>query len=244
MRRCAASLSFGTLRRGAAVLATATAAVPPPFAFSGGAVWKRGLGSSTAARVPLQGSLSMQCRFAHDAALADATRRELEEEMSRSGKPEEPTPPAGWRVKRMAGKTTFEMTKSYEDEEIRVCYCPKEDNADLNNHEIMVLITSKDQAMQVDLSVEEGELVLDNICFYKDAKLAKDESAEADAQRQQLYGGPALSELDDGLVDSFVKYLEKRGVNEELGEFVTLYSFWAEQQEYESWLSAINKFVS
>lgn len=185
-----------------------------------------------------------QVRLPHDSALCDATRRELEEEMSRSGKPEEPTPPPHWRVMRTPGKCTFDMVRSYEDEEIAVSYLPKEDAGDVNTHEIVVLITRNGHTLQADLSIEEGELVLDNICFYNESALAKDKSAEADAKRMELYPGPKVSELDEALIDSFIKYLEKRGVNEELGEFITLYSFWAEQQEYEGWLGAINKFVA
>ncbi|CCW68006.1 unnamed protein product [Phytomonas sp. Hart1] len=188
--------------------------------------------------------ISTQQRFTHDTALSDATRREMEEELSRSGKPEEPKPPLGWRVEHTPGRRTFELSKNYEDEKLLVYYYPKEDGGDSNSHQIMVQVTRNNQAMQVDLSIEEGELVLDNIRFYPNSKLAEDESAEGEMKRNQLYPGPKLSELDDALVDSFISYLDKRGVNEELGEFVILYSFWSEQQEYERWLSSINKFVS
>lgn len=183
-------------------------------------------------------------RFAVDAALSGALQRELSEELSRSGKPEQPVPPPGWSLQRTAGKCTFRMIKKYEDEEITIYYNPKEDRGDVDNHEIIVMITRENTALQIDISIEEGELVLDNICFYKDASLAKDETAEGDTKRMELYPGPKVSELDDALLDSFVKYLEKRGVDEQLGEFITLYSFWTEQQEYENWLDSIGKFVS
>lgn len=136
------------------------------------------------------------------------------------------------------------MQKNYEDEKIAVNYCPQEVGSDVNEHHITVLVTCKGQAMQVNLSVEEGELVLDSMRHYNDAAQAKDESAEGEARRRVLYSGPKVSELDDGLVDSIIKYLEKRGIDQDLAEFVTLYSFWAEQQEYESWLGSLNKFVS
>ncbi|CAD2214284.1 complement component 1 Q subcomponent-binding protein, mitochondrial [Angomonas deanei] len=188
--------------------------------------------------------LRAQKRFAHDANLSDAVRRELEEEQSRGGKPEQPAIPAGWTVTRKPGNRTFQMTKQYEDEEIRVDYNSDEKVTDTNFHEISVLIIRNGKVIQADLTVEEGELVLDNICFYPDSKLALDESAEGDAKRSDLYPGPHVAELDDNLVDAFVKYFEKRGINQEFGDFITLYSFWAEQQEYESWLSQINEFVS
>lgn len=178
-----------------------------------------------------------------DAALADVTRRELDEELHRSGKPEEPAVPAGWTVKRSPQSCTFELHRQYEDEKIIVRYTPTE-NTDVNYHEISVFITRAGKTMQVDLSVEEGELVLDAIAYHADPKLALEESAEAEVRRSQLYPGPKVSELDDTMVDHFVKYLEKRGIHQELGEFVSLYSFWAEQQEFEVWLKNVNEFVS
>ncbi|KPI90427.1 putative P22 protein precursor [Leptomonas seymouri] len=184
-------------------------------------------------------------RFASDAALADATRRELEEEMGRSDKPEQPTPPAGWQVSRKPGTCTFDLKKSYEGEELVVRYSTNQDSDKANSHDIYVYIMQKDgQTMQTDLSIEEGELVLNNIRFYDNAQLPLDTSAEGVARREELYTGPLVHELDYDLLNCVMSYLEKRGVDEKLGEFVILYSFWAEQQDYEAWLSTMNKFVS
>ncbi|KAG5472321.1 hypothetical protein LSCM1_03720 [Leishmania martiniquensis] len=190
-------------------------------------------------------ALTVPRRAASDGALADATRRELEEEMGRSDKPEQPTPPAGWQVERKPGTCTFELTKSFEDEELVVRYSTNQDSDKANSHDIFVYVTQKGgQTMQSDLSIEEGELVLNNIRFYDDAVLAKDTSAEAEAKRNELYTGPLVHELDYDLLNCVMAYLEKRGVDEKLGEFVILYSFWAEQQDYEAWLSTMNKFAA
>ncbi|KPA83107.1 putative mitochondrial P22 protein precursor [Leptomonas pyrrhocoris] len=191
------------------------------------------------------GALTLPRRFASDAALADATRRELEEEMGRSDKPEQPTPPAGWQVSRKPGTCTFDMTKSYEGEELVVRYSTNQDSDKANSHDIYVYVKQKSgQTMQTDLSIEEGELVLNNIRFYDNAQLAMDMSAEGAAKREELYTGPLVHELDYDMLNCVMTYLEKRGVDEKLGEFVILYSFWAEQQDYEAWLSTMNKFVS
>ncbi|CBZ28781.1 putative p22 protein precursor [Leishmania mexicana MHOM/GT/2001/U1103] len=200
------------------------------------------------ARVPSTSAptaLTVPRRSASDAALADATRRELEEEMGRSDKPEQPTPPTGWQVVRKSGTCTFDLTKSFEDEELVVRYSTNQDSDKANSHDIFVYITQKNgQTMQADLSIEEGELVLNNIRFYDEAALAKDTSAEAEAKRNELYTGPLVHELDYDLLNCVMTYLEKRGVDEKLGEFVVLYSFWAEQQDYEAWLTTMNKFAS
>lgn len=108
------------------------------------------------------------------------------------------------------------MHKTYEDEEIELFYCPKSDRSDVDNHEVIVMVTRNNQTLQVDISIEEGEIVLDNIAYYPSASLARDNTAEGDAKRAELYPGPKVSELDDNVLNTFVKYLEKRGVSDEL----------------------------
>jgi hypothetical protein len=45
-------------------------------------------------------------------------------------------------------------------------------------------------AINVDTTCQEGAFIIDNIAFYKDAKLAADLTAEADWSRRGLYLGP------------------------------------------------------
>lgn len=235
MRRSINKLSLGALRacRGSAVSIAALRLAPASNS------------TSVASVAAATSALCVPRRLASDAALADATRRELEEEMGRSDKPEQPTPPAGWQVSRKPGTCTFDLTKSYEGEELVVRYSTNQDSDKANSHDIYVYITQKDgQTMQTDLSIEEGELVLNNIRFYEQKQLAMDTSAEGAAKRDELYTGPLVHELDYDLLNCVMTYLEKRGVDEKLGEFVILYSFWAEQQDYEAWLSTMNKFTS
>eukprot|EP00796_Vickermania_ingenoplastis_P005847 gene5847-4170_t len=240
MRRCLALL----LPLAAAATTTTTSSCSSIAANA--ALRLRLRSAAAAARPSSVSSLTTPRCFASDVPLADIVRRELDEETTRSGKPSEPSPPSGWTVKRTPGTCTFELTRTYEDETICVRYAPTE-NTDVNYHEITVFINQqakKGHTLQVDLTVEECELVLDSICYHEDAALAMDETAEADMKRAKMYPGPKVSELDDAMLDAFIQFLEKRGVGQELGEFVSLYSFWAEQQEYEKWLQRIHDFVA
>lgn len=236
LNRCSCLLAAPALRR-----SLVCAAARPFCCGSAGAA----LLASAAARSPFfASSMAMPRRFAGDAALADVARRELDEEAHRSSKPEEPAVPAGWTVERAPHSSTFLLRRTYEDESILIRYTPTE-NTDVNYHELTVFITRQGgRTLQVGLSLEEGEIVLDSITYHHDGLLAMNESAEAEVQRSKLYPGPKVSELDDTMMDAFIKYLEKRGISQELGEFVSLYSFWAEQQEYELWLKNLHDFVA
>lgn len=195
--------------------------------------------------LPSRAHVSLQHRcVSGDPPLAELMSRELDEELHRSGKPEEPTLPAGWTVERVPNSAVFRLHHQYEDEKVTVVYTPSA-NTDVNYHEICVLITrAGGKTLQIDVTIEEGELVLDGIAYHEDGALATDETAEGGLKRSKMYPGPKVSELDDSLLDHFIKYLEKRGINQELAEFISLYSFWAEQQDYEGWLKNVHQFVS
>lgn len=49
--------------------------------------------------------------------------------------------------------------------------------------------------MSIDAVCQEGVFVLENVSFYKDAKLATDLTAEADWKRRGLYIGPQVRPL-------------------------------------------------
>jgi len=55
--------------------------------------------------------------------------------------------------------------------------------------------------------------------------------------------GPVFDELADPLRDAFAAYLEERGVNEDLGEFVRHALYDKEQREYIGWLEKVGGFV-
>ncbi|ESL07020.1 p22 protein precursor [Trypanosoma rangeli SC58] len=186
-----------------------------------------------------------QRRLASHAALADATRRELDDEQQRSGKPEKPEVPAGWKLERKPGEMLFTMSKTHEDEEILIRFLGNNtESEDAIAFEFLTFVTSKGKCLMCNMAFEDGGVVMRSIAFMKDAKLALDESPEASLKRQRLYEGPELDELDVDLVDALTSYFNERGLTEELCKFMEEYSFWAEQAEYEGWLSEINRFVS
>jgi len=85
-------------------------------------------------------------------------------------------------------------------------------------------------ALNVDMSCQDGQFVIENASFYDDAKVGTDLTADADWKRRGLYIGPPFDTLDVGLQDEFEKYLQERGVNETVAAFIPEYCAYKEQQ--------------
>jgi len=98
-------------------------------------------------------------------------------------------------------------------------------------------------ALSIDAVCQEGTFVLENVSFYKDAKLATDLTAESDWKRRGLYIGPQFDTLDLNLQEEFERFLQERGINESLAFFIPEYAQYKEQKEYVDWLSKVKTFV-
>jgi hypothetical protein len=194
-----------------------------------------------------------QQRFVANSRLKSSCKAELQEEMTRDDKTVCPQLPAGWTVNHAEGTNFFQVRKTYQDETLEV-YCQLTlrdpelvaDKSSGNQEHIpfTLVITKGGKALDFTLSAIDGELVLDGIAFLNDPALARDMSAEGMGKKDKKYAGPAVPELNDELVDSFIAYLEERGVDDSFAEFIEAYSFWMEQQEYEAWLGQVADFAS
>ncbi|KAF9446044.1 mitochondrial glycoprotein [Macrolepiota fuliginosa MF-IS2] len=98
-------------------------------------------------------------------------------------------------------------------------------------------------ALNVDMVVQEGQFIVDNISFYDDAQLGTELTAEADWKRRGLYIGPQFDTLDVAVQDEFENFLRERGVNEAVANFIPQFSEFKEQKEYVKWLGRVKSFV-
>ena len=98
-------------------------------------------------------------------------------------------------------------------------------------------------ALSIDALAQDGAMVVDNISFYKEAKLATDLSADADWKRRGLYIGPQFDHLDTNVQEEFERFLEERGIGGDLALFVPEYAEYKEQKEYVKWLQNVKSFV-
>lgn len=98
-------------------------------------------------------------------------------------------------------------------------------------------------ALSIEAVAEDGAIVVENMYFYKDAKLAHAPNAEATHSAQSLYPGPPFGTLDEDLQILMERYLEDRGINQELALFIPDYMDVKEEKEYLTWLSNVKAFV-
>lgn len=92
--------------------------------------------------------------------------------------------------------------------------------------------------LQIETTAQDGEIVIDNVYYFKDAELADAKTAELDWKRRNLYEGPPFGNLDEALQVLLEKYLDERGVNTALAVWVPEYIDFKEQREYLNWLSS------
>ncbi len=111
---------------------------------------------------------------------------------------------------------------------------------------LTVVITKPGQKGSLDMEVtaSDSEFFLESVAYFEDAKMALDPSAQGDFARSDAYGGPVFQELDEGLQENFSVFLEERGFNDALAEFIPAYIEYKEQNEYMRWLKNVEEFVA
>lgn len=109
---------------------------------------------------------------------------------------------------------------------------------------VNVIITKpKSGALNFETVAHQGQLMVENVYYYKDATLAEGKTAEKAHERQSLYAGPPFHNLDEELGQLLERYLDERGVNTALALFVPDYVEMKEQKEYLRWLENVQSFV-
>lgn len=93
---------------------------------------------------------------------------------------------------------------------------------------------------------QDGYLHIDAVRYFKEGQVATHDITVHDIgeQRQDLYMGPVFEELGEDLQTTFSKYLEERGIDTALANFLPDYVDYKEQKEYMNWLKDVNDFVS
>lgn len=96
-------------------------------------------------------------------------------------------------------------------------------------------------ALLVQTVVQDGLFEVEDVSYFSKPELANAQSADKDWERQSLYSGPPFSNLDEDLQTYFDRYLEERGINEQLATIIPDYIQVKEQNEYVRWLES--KFI-
>lgn len=92
--------------------------------------------------------------------------------------------------------------------------------------------------LQLEAMAQDGEIMIENVYYYKKPELADAKTAELDWSRRNLYTGPPFGNLDEDLQILWDRYIEERGIDTALALWIPEYIDWKEQKEYLSWLSS------
>lgn len=97
-------------------------------------------------------------------------------------------------------------------------------------------------AMQIVTNAQDGIVVIENVSYYPKAEVAEAETPDHDFARAHVYAGPPFQNLDPELQSMLERYLDERGINEQLASFAPDYVDYKEQREYVQWLES--KFLN
>ncbi|KXN73938.1 regulatory protein-like protein suaprga1 [Conidiobolus coronatus NRRL 28638] len=117
---------------------------------------------------------------------------------------------------------------------------------DLGNAPIRcAIIISKPNggSLSIDAVIDSDYFNIEALTFFKDGKLAAEDTAEADWSRRAVYGGPIFADLDESLQILFERYLQERGITTDLALFIPNYIQYKEQKEYLKWLNNVHDFI-
>ncbi len=93
-------------------------------------------------------------------------------------------------------------------------------------------------AVQITAVAQDGFVEIEDVFYFAKADVADPTTAEKLHERQHVYAGPPFGNLDSDLQSMLNKYLEERGIDGQLANFVTNYIDHKEQQEYVKWLES------
>lgn len=107
------------------------------------------------------------------------------------------------------------------------------------------IVVEKDNqgALNIDASVQDGAIIVENMYYYKDPAIAHSATPEALHKERDVYPGPAFGTLDEDLQQLMEQYLDERGINQALAVFVPDYMDLKEHREYMAWLKNVKKFI-
>jgi complement component 1 Q subcomponent-binding protein len=129
--------------------------------------------------------------------------------------------------------------EDYENEDLE-----EEETAAPINLTIMIEKPGKTAGvLSIDASAQDSNIIVENMFYYDDIKVAKVENAEFAQKRAELYPGPPFGSLDEDLQVLMDRFLEERGINQALAVFVPDYVDVKEQSEYLRWLNNVKTFV-
>ncbi|EGF83364.1 hypothetical protein BATDEDRAFT_84910 [Batrachochytrium dendrobatidis JAM81] len=162
-----------------------------------------------------------------------------------------------WAIEDKLGGKDISMTRTFGNEKITLYFntdaiseAAEQDMGEDESEDPSVVTSciiekqGVEGALEITATAINGEFIVDHVFFVDSQKLALDLSAEGDWIRRSKYGGPIFADLEENVQETFQQYLEERGFDSELANFVGLYIESKEQNEYIHWLKNVENFVA
>jgi complement component 1 Q subcomponent-binding protein len=140
-------------------------------------------------------------------------------------------------VQSTGGARSAEAEEEYDNDDV------EDEGAPINLTITIEKPTKNKGLLSIDATANDGQIVVENMFYYDDVKIAKGETGDAAQKRSELYPGPPFGSLDEDLQVLMDRFLEERGINQALAVFVPDYVDVKEQTEYVRWLGNVKAFV-
>jgi len=187
-------------------------------------------------------------------ALTDILQEELNYESENYTPTEEVSngPPEPWQLTETAGDTHMTLTRSHGSEKLQIDLMVNnqpvepgqvyEDAAGEQDPEIEVdvgvvfnaSVTKEDQTLVFECKSDGSYLQIMHVSL---------EKANEDPE-ESTYTGPVYEELDERLLQEFPAFLESRGVDASMGNYLLALVNDKEEREYRAWLGNVHKFLT
>ncbi|CAK9228961.1 unnamed protein product [Sphagnum troendelagicum] len=158
-------------------------------------------------------------------------------------------PPRPFTLTDTPGKPEVILRRSYGEEDIALkCVSQSSDFGDSYNHEYEDQDEEQEQkVVNLKVSVTKGAdqpaLVFSCFCQPDSIDIDRVYYVESPDLKETFYDGPEFSSLDETLQKQFEKYLDARGINGELSNYLLDLLEDKEQREYIRWLKNIESFI-
>lgn len=109
---------------------------------------------------------------------------------------------------------------------------------------LLITITKPgDQALQISAVAADGAIEIETVNYVPKASALEAETGKDAQEVHARYEGPPVGNLDAELQLLLERYLEDRGINTELANFLPDYVEYKEQKEYVSWLQSKSRCI-
>jgi len=188
----------------------------------------------------------------YSTGLASLVKREIDQELPALQDRTAPTLPEGFRLEDKQGSAVITLKARFQDEDITVeASVPPKMEFDTPWEklciEFFVVVERKAGIIEFQCVTAEAGYDVQTLKVFEpsERKIALDDNAEAQFQRDWKYAGPMLEDLEEDLQDALGGFLADRGITEELAQFIQQYiKEQKEPGEYVRWLTALHRAVS